>query len=596
MAKRSYKQAFLDVGFTSISDRGSVKPQCVLCFEVLSNESLKENKLKRHLATKHAEHVNKDREFFERREAALKRSRFEPATNPALLAAKQATLASYLVAQRIARKMKPHTIGEQLVKPAAMDMARLVCGDDAAKKMQSISLSDNTIRSRIVDLSLDIKDQVVARMKKAGKWSYQLDESTDVGNDAQLMIFGRYEGETDLEEEFLFCTPMKTTTTGADIFNVVDNFQQEEGLSWENCVSLCTDGAPAMLGVRQGFTARVKQVNPNVGIFHCLLHRENLAAQHLSPDLSAVMQEVVAVVNFVKASAVNSRLFEKMCVDFGSEFQHLLFYSSVRWLSRGKVLRRVVELRTELQIFLNEKNHRHAIRFHEKPWMLKVCYLNDVFASVNELNTSMQGRDQNIITLSEKLSAFKEKLLLWKGKLERGRTAAFPSLNEYLEEWEDDEIGALDAIKPILVNHLENLITEFDRYIPDRDLASQHWIRNPFQAKVDDLSEDVHGLQEEFIELHHDEFHRQLYAKASLGEFWTAVKKEKPIIGAEVMNVLLPFATTYLCEQGFSALTVIKTKARNRLDPGHDMRIALSKIEPRIEDIMQTKLQLHLSH
>ena len=99
-----------------------------------------------------------------------------------------------------------------------------------------------------------------------------------------------------------------------------------------------------MLGVRQGFTARVKQVNPNVGIFHCLLHRENLAAQHLSPDLSAVMQEVVAVVNFVKASAVNSRLFEKMCVDFGSEFQHLLFYSSVRWLSRGKVLRRVVEL------------------------------------------------------------------------------------------------------------------------------------------------------------------------------------------------------------------------------------------------------------
>ncbi len=155
MAKRSYKQAFLDVGFTSISDRGSVKPQCVLCFEVLSNESLKENKLKRHLATKHAEHVNKDREFFERREAALKRSRFEPATNPALLAAKQATLASYLVTQHIARKMKPHTIGEQLVKPAAMDMARLVCGDDAAKKMQSISLSDNTIRSRSVDLSLD---------------------------------------------------------------------------------------------------------------------------------------------------------------------------------------------------------------------------------------------------------------------------------------------------------------------------------------------------------------------------------------------------------------------------------------------------------
>ena len=62
------------------------------------------------------------------------------------------------------------------------------------------------------------------------------------------------------------------------------------------------------------------------------------------------------------------------------------------------------------------------------------------------------------------------------------------------------------------------------------------------------------------------------------------------------MKVLLPFVTTYLCEQGFSALTVIKTKARNRLEPDHDMRIALSKIEPRIEDIINKKMQFHHSH
>jgi len=45
-------------------------------------------------------------------------------------------------------------------------------------------------------------------MKKAGKWSYQLDESTDTGKDAQLMFYVRYEGDMDLEEEFLFCTPL----------------------------------------------------------------------------------------------------------------------------------------------------------------------------------------------------------------------------------------------------------------------------------------------------------------------------------------------------------------------------------------------------
>jgi len=106
-----------------------------------------------------------------------------------------------------------------------------------------------------------------------------------------------------------------------------------------------------------------------------------------------------------------------MCVDLGSEFQHLPFYSNVRWFSSGKLLRSVVDLRTELQIILNEKNYRHAILFQDKEWMLHVCCLNDIFTTVNDLNTAIRGRNQNIITLSEKLSAFKEKLQLWKMKL-----------------------------------------------------------------------------------------------------------------------------------------------------------------------------------
>ena len=214
--------------------------------------------------------------------------------------------------------MKGHTIGQRLVKPAAIDMARLMCGDNMASKLQSVSLSNDAVKSRIADLSLNIKNQVVARMKKAGKWSYQLDESNDTGKNPQLMVYVRYESDMDLEEAFLFCTPLTTTATGADIFNVVDNFQQEEGINWENCVSLCTDDAPAMLGARHGFTARVRQINPSVQVVHCLLHRENLAAQHWSLDLSAVMKEVVGVVNFIKASAVNFRLFEQLCVDYGS--------------------------------------------------------------------------------------------------------------------------------------------------------------------------------------------------------------------------------------------------------------------------------------
>ena len=87
--------------------------------------------------------------------------------------------------------MKPQTTGERLVKPEAIDMARLMCSDNVASKLQSVSLLNDTVNSRIANLSLNIKNQVVARMKKAGKWSYQLDESTDTGKNAQLMVYVR---------------------------------------------------------------------------------------------------------------------------------------------------------------------------------------------------------------------------------------------------------------------------------------------------------------------------------------------------------------------------------------------------------------------
>ena len=57
-------EEYLKFGFTSIVSNGIEKPQCVLCNVVLSAGSMKPSKLKRHLETKHPNHVTKDLEFF----------------------------------------------------------------------------------------------------------------------------------------------------------------------------------------------------------------------------------------------------------------------------------------------------------------------------------------------------------------------------------------------------------------------------------------------------------------------------------------------------------------------------------------------------
>ena len=72
-------------------------------------------------------------------------------------------------------------------------------------------------------------------------------------------------------------------------------------------------------------------------------------------NLSIVMNDVIQIVNFIKGRALNSRLFSQLCADYNAD-EHLIFYSSVRWLSRGSMLKRVYELRLELSDFLQEKN------------------------------------------------------------------------------------------------------------------------------------------------------------------------------------------------------------------------------------------------
>jgi len=53
---------------------GIIKPRCVICLEVLSNELVKENKLKVHLEAYHTPFIGKDQGFFPRKEQEIKQN------------------------------------------------------------------------------------------------------------------------------------------------------------------------------------------------------------------------------------------------------------------------------------------------------------------------------------------------------------------------------------------------------------------------------------------------------------------------------------------------------------------------------------------
>jgi len=175
---------------------------------------------------------------------------------------------------------KPHTVAESLVKPCAMDMVIIVMGDEAEKKLQQIRLSNDAISTRISDISKDILDQVVSGLKSSPvKISIQLDESTDVSNCSQAIVMVRYVKDKSVVEVFLFCASLKTTTTAIDVFELVKNFFSENDIDLQMIGSVCTDGAPSMLGNRSGFAALMKREIPTLQATHCFLHRHALAVK-----------------------------------------------------------------------------------------------------------------------------------------------------------------------------------------------------------------------------------------------------------------------------------------------------------------------------
>ena len=114
-----------------------------------------------------------------------------------------------------------------------------------------------------------------------------------------------------------------------------------------------------------------------------MIHCFALAIKTLPSGLQEVLQDVVKIVNHISANATRSRLFTAFCEEVGSDYKVLLLHTEVRWLSRGKVLNRLLQLREETAIFLEKERSAKGIDMHNQlksnDFLLKVAYLGDFF-------------------------------------------------------------------------------------------------------------------------------------------------------------------------------------------------------------------------
>ena len=115
------------------------------------------------------------------------------------------------------------------------------------------------------------------------------------------------------------------------------------------------------------------------------------------------------MVNFIKTRPVKARVFELLCENMDSQHTRLLLHTEVRWLSRGRVLCRVLELHQELLAFFEKENKSKFCRLLKNEfWISKLRYLTDMLQHLNNLNLSMQNGNENLLSSTEKIKAFQK--------------------------------------------------------------------------------------------------------------------------------------------------------------------------------------------
>ena len=582
---RKYDKSYLSYGFTWTGDENQPQPLCFVCGCKMTNEAMVPSKLSKHFQTLHRSLQDKDVSYFKRllenqtKQAVGFKSR--------ATVSEKAQIASYEVSEMIAIKMKSHTLAESLILPACKKMVKTMLGDDAEKQISKIPLSNDTVHRRILELSNNIEENVCINKLQDSYFALQVDESTDITNKAQLLTFIRFIDADNIVNQYLCCKEMPTTTRGEDIFYILNDYFKKWNLSWKSCVGVCTDGAPSMVGSIKGLASFVKQQHPNIITTHCFLHREVLMAKTLGTKLKEVFDQVVEMVNFIKTRPVKARVFELLCENMDSQHTRLLLHTEVRWLSRGRVLCRVLELHQELLAFFEKENKsKFCGLLKNEFWVSKLRYLTDMFQHFNNLNLSMQNGNENLLSSTDKIKAFQKKLAIWKRKAGSGCLEMFPLVGK------DNS----DGLIPLIVDHLTILEDKMDYYFSSINIEQYDWIRNPFI----DISTYDAGFslieEEELATISTDRGLKIKHKETSIEQFWISIKGEYPSIARKALTVLLQFSTSYLCEQGFSVLTNIKCKNRSNLKCiDEEMRVCLSHIRPNIHKIVKSH-QSHVSH
>uniref|UniRef100_A0A3P8U5H8 HAT C-terminal dimerisation domain-containing protein n=1 Tax=Amphiprion percula TaxID=161767 RepID=A0A3P8U5H8_AMPPE len=442
------------------------------------------------------------------------------------------TEASFEVAWNVARSLRSFTEGD--------------------RQISKLQLSDSTLSRHVENILDDLFIKLIDDLKKTQNFNLAIDESTDVSDTVQLMIWARFFNGDTFMEEMLALLPLTGQTRGEDICLVLTDFFQGPGreIDLGKLVSITTDGAPSM---------KRRRIS-RLFAYHCILHQEQLCCKLKGGELKTTMGKVVKVVNYIRGDALKHRQFRTLVEEYNTQYEDLMLHAAVRWMSRGIVLEKLVDLLMVIR----------SLHIESMPIS---AFLVDTTKHLNSLNLKLQGNNKLLPALVNDVSAFMEKLCLYQDHGDNDFTH-FPNLRSQVSQ-----LHSVSFEPAVCVQYLDELASEFSSRFNDlwAIMPMIKMVENPYNADVRDVSQhcEMFGVskenfEEELIELRNNQALKQKHLDESMVIFWMqSVPTAYSTIILCAKKILTCFGSTYVCESGFSTMGVIKSKQHNSLSD-HD--------------------------
>ena len=157
-------------------------PMCLLFKKILTNDAMKPSRLKYHLT---GFVLIKQTSLFPNLFQALKERQNQSSISKVFTKTTcqnvKELIASCKIAFFVAKRVLPLNVGESLVVTAMKEIISTVMESDPAHVLQTVPLSDTTLKQRIDEMGTNIEDQLCGILRNTS-FSLQLDKTTTSDN------------------------------------------------------------------------------------------------------------------------------------------------------------------------------------------------------------------------------------------------------------------------------------------------------------------------------------------------------------------------------------------------------------------------------